>query len=339
MIADPATERTCTSSIYTATYAQINSECDTKSLISTLGLSTFVLGIGFGPLLTGPLSEYYGRRPIYLVSWSLFIIWTIPSVVAKNIDTMIIARFFNGFAGGTFLSVAGGTVRDVFSRNEIQTPMALVSLAPLVGPSLGPLIGGFINYYTRWRWTYYIVIIWSTIILLSVIFFVLETSAKRENLHGQTRNDQHKTLVQSTKKMALYFLRPFQLLFLEPMCLCLDLFSAILLGILYIFFGAFRLVFQTTYDMNLWQIGLAFSGIITGMFMAAASNPIWCRIRERLSDNQEEEPGRGEPEYQLPPAIIGGVLIPIGLFWFGWTTCSSIHWIIPIIGSALFGCG
>ncbi|XHF98610.1 hypothetical protein AWENTII_002158 [Aspergillus wentii] len=123
------------------------------------------------------------------------------------------------------------------------------------------------------------------------------------------------------------------------MCLCLDLYSAILLGILYLFFGAFRLVFEATYNMNLWQIGLTFSGIITGMIIAAAGSPIWCRIRQHLVEKHEKETGDGEPEYRLPPAILGGVLIPVGLFWFGWTADSRIHWILPIMGSAVFGCG
>lgn len=311
----------------------MNPEFGTTTLISTVGLSTFALGIGLGPLVTGPLSESYGRRPIYLVAWSLFIIWTIPSAVATNIETMIITRFFNGFTGGTFLSVAGGTVGDMFSRDEMQKPMALVSLAPLVGPSLGPLLGGFINYYLHWRWTYYITIIWSAVLLLAIIFFAPETRARERNPPKQVTNNRY-------MKVALSLLRPFQLLLLEPMCFCLALYSAILLGILYLFFGAFHLVFQEVYGMNLWQIGLTFLGIVTGMLIAAASNPIWCIIRERLLNRDDEKSsGESEPEYRLPPAILGGVLIPIGLFWFGWTTSSSIHWIVPIIGSAFFGCG
>ena len=142
------------------------------------------------------------------------------------------------------------------------------------------------------------------------------------------------------KTVALSLLRPFQLLFLEPMCLCLDLYSAILLGILYLFFGAFPLVFRTNHDMDLWQIGLTFLGIMVGMLIAGASHPVFGRLRERLIEKNHENTGGGsEPEYRLPPVILGGILIPIGLFWFGWTTYSSVHWIVPIVGSAVFGCG
>ena len=54
---------------------------------------------------------------------------------------------------------------------------------------------------------------------------------------------------------------------------------------------------------------------------------------------QGGEPGGSEPEYRLPPCIAGAPLVTIGLFWFGWTTFESVHWIVPIIGSAIFGAG
>ena len=67
--------------------------------------------------------------------------------------------------------------------------------------------------------------------------------------------------------------RPFLLLALEPMCLNLCLFSAILLGVLYLFFGAFDLVFANNHGFELWQIGLSFLGILIGMLVGIASDP------------------------------------------------------------------
>jgi len=54
--------------------------------------------------------QFYGRRPIYIYSYLCFVIWIIPSAVARNMATMLVARFFDGLAGSAFLSVAGGTV-------------------------------------------------------------------------------------------------------------------------------------------------------------------------------------------------------------------------------------
>jgi multidrug resistance protein len=146
--------------------------------VSELGLSTFVLGIAFGPMLLSPLSEFFGRRPIYLVSWTLYLIWLIPQAVAKNVATMIVTRFFDGLAGSAFLTVSGGTVGDLFGKDELQLPMAAFTIAPFIGPSLGPLIGGFINYFTHWRWTYYVLLIWAGVMFFAIVFIVPETYRK-----------------------------------------------------------------------------------------------------------------------------------------------------------------
>jgi drug/metabolite transporter (DMT)-like permease len=45
------------------------------------------------------------------------------------------------------------------------------------------------------------------------------------------------------------------------------------------------------------------------------------------------------PESRLPPAMIGAIILPIGVFWFGWTSRESIHWIVPILGTGLFSMG
>jgi MFS family permease len=126
------------------------------------------------------------------------------------------------------------------------------------------------------------------------------------------------------------------------MCLSLCLYSAILLGILYLFFGVFPLVFRNNHGFNLWQVGLTFIGLGVGMVMGILTDPLWRRVRGNLIQKCEREtgiPGKSEPEFRLPPVIVGCLLVPIGLFWFGWTTYSSVHWIVPIIGSAVFGAG
>ena len=103
--------------MYTLTYNQITTEFQVSREVATLGLSLFVIGLGFGPMVLGPLSEYHGRRPIYIISFGFFLIWLIPCAVAKNVGTELVSRFIDGFAGSAFLSVAGGTVGDSRSRD------------------------------------------------------------------------------------------------------------------------------------------------------------------------------------------------------------------------------
>ncbi|KAI8674965.1 MFS domain-containing protein [Fusarium keratoplasticum] len=344
---------TAASSIYTSTYAQMQAEFGNSRIVSTLGLSLFVLGIALGPLFMSPLSEFYGRRPIYLVSWTMYVIWIIPQAVAKNIETVLVGRFFDGFAGSAFLAVSGGTVGDLFAPNELQAPMLMFSIAPFVGPSIGPLIGGFINYNVDWRWTYYVMLIWAFGLLLGIVFLVPETyhpilvRDKARQTRKETGDERWKAPNEKTQKSVVgaigrSLLRPFQLLIFEPMCLNLCIFSAILLGILYLFFGAFPLVFINVYGFNLWQVGLTFLGILVGMVLAAGLDPVWHRIRVNLIRQLSEESGvegKSEPEFRLPPAILGSVLVPAGIFMFGWSCYPWVHWIVPIIGAAIFGAG
>lgn len=87
---------------------------------------------------------------------------------------------------------------------------------------------------------------------------------------------------------------------------------------------------------------MSFLGILVGMTLMAGLDPLWHRIRANLMRRLQEDTGiegASEPEFRLPPAIAGSIAVPVGIFMFGWTTYSSVHWIVPIIGSAIFGAG
>ncbi|KAL6153945.1 hypothetical protein ACJBU6_07239 [Exserohilum turcicum] len=341
---------TCTSSLYTSTYRQLEPQFGASRLVCTLGLSMFVAGLGTGPMVLSPLSEFFGRRPIYIGSFTFFLIWTIPCAVAKNIQTMLIARFLDGLAGSAFLSVAGGTVGDMFAKHELSAPMMVYTASPFVGPEVGPLIGGFIMEHTTWRWCFYLLIIWSGVQLALIVFFVPETyhpvllRRKAIRLRKETGNEEWIAPIEKldrsiTKTVMWSCIRPFQLLFFEPMCLNLCLLSAILLGILYLFFGAFPLVFGNNHGFTLSQTGLAFLGLLVGMLTGVSSDPIWRRVYGRLVRQREEQGGQAggsEPEFRLASTIVGAWVVPIALFGFGWTTYSSVHWIGTAASRILF---
>jgi len=227
------------------------------------------------------------------------------------------------------------------------------SASPFIGPPVGPMIAGFINQYSSWRWTFYVLLIWSVVMLGLISAFVPETyhpvllRHKAVKLREETGDEKWKAPIERLQRSIWQTIvrsvyRPFLLLTLEPMCLNLCLFSAILLGVLYLFFGAFEIVFTQNHNFELWQVGLSFSGLLFGQLFAISTDPFWHRNYLRLIDNREKnggEPGGSEPEYRLPPAIAGSFLVPMGLFWFAWTTYPSIHWIVPIIGSAVFSAG
>ncbi|KAK5113215.1 hypothetical protein LTR62_003551 [Meristemomyces frigidus] len=161
---------------------------------------------------------------------------------------MLIVRFFDGLAGSAFLSVAGGTVGDMFPKERLSAPMMIYTASPFVGPEVGPVMGGFINQFTNWRWSFWVLVIWAAVQWILILLLVPETYApvllrrKAVLLRKETGDERWKAPIErmnrSVTKTVLYScVRPFQLLFFEQMVLNLCLLSAILLGVLYLFFG------------------------------------------------------------------------------------------------------
>ncbi|KAF4637041.1 hypothetical protein G7Y89_g1039 [Cudoniella acicularis] len=344
---------TATSSLYTACYEQIIRRFGCSQEIANLGLSLYVLGTALGPLLFSPFSEFYGRRPIYITSIIFFLIWLIPCAVAQNIQTLLVARFLNGLSGSAFLAVAGGTIVDLFIPQQLLLPMTIFTGTAFIGPVAGPLIGGFINSFTNWRWSFYVLLIWTGVMLVCILL-VPETyhpillSKKAAALRKSTNNEYYSAsdAARASKSLSqalvtsLYV--PFQLLFLDPMILALSTYTSLLQGILYLFFGAFPLVFANNHDFNLWQIGLTFLGLLIGNVIACLFNPYWHKNWMGLISKMKAKHGaeyKPEPELRLPPAMAGSAMVTVSLFWFAWTTYPSVHWIVPIIATIFFSTG
>lgn len=83
---------TCASALYTSTYDQMEKEFNINREVATVGLTTYVCGLGLGPMFLSPLSEFYGRRNIYICAFGMFFIWLIPCAVAPDIGSMLFFR-------------------------------------------------------------------------------------------------------------------------------------------------------------------------------------------------------------------------------------------------------
>ena len=123
---------------------------------------------------------------------------------------------------------------------------------------------------------------------------------------------------------------------------------------LYLFFTAYPIVFQQNrgwsgefchtrgmgFSLTLAEgiSGLAFLGIGVGLLIGNAINPFG-NIYYRRAAKLAGPGGSVPPECRLPMACVGAVMLPIGLLIFAWTSTPNVHWIVPIMASAPFGCG
>lgn len=111
----------------------------TSSTVAQLAITIYVLGLAVGPMILSPLSEAYGRLPIYHASNLLFLIFLVGCGVSRNVAEFMVFRFISGCMGGVPMPLGGATIADLLRMEQRPVAMALFSLGPLTGPvSLSP---------------------------------------------------------------------------------------------------------------------------------------------------------------------------------------------------------
>ncbi|KAF3035916.1 hypothetical protein E8E12_003686 [Didymella heteroderae] len=311
---------------------------------ASLGLSMYVLAYGIGPLLFSPLSEIpiIGRNPPYIISYAIFVILCIPTALADNFSTLIALRFLQGFFGSPCLATGGATLQDVYSLLQLPYVLSLWAFAATCGPALGPIISGFSVAAENWRWSLWEMLWMNGPIFLSLFFFLPETSsanillrrAKRlrkltgnQNLKAQSEIDQANLSASAIATEALW--RPFQLMLLDPSIAFTAIYTAIIYGIFYSFFEAFPLVYIDVYGFNLGEMGLTFLSVTLGVILSITW--YWWYIYRRVNPSIMAN-GLGAPERRLIPTLFVTFFVPVGLFIFGWTSRTDVHWIVSCIG-------
>jgi len=348
------------SAIYSPGVTSVTESFGVSEVVAVLGLSAFVAGYGLGPMLWSPLSEIpaIGRNPVYIGTLIVFVALQAPTARINGMGALIPLRFLAGFFGSPALATGGASIGDMYTPKYRAHGIAIWGLAAVCGPILGPLMGGFIvdwrdrlGYVDGWRWTIW-ELLWLSGLGLAILIVTLpETStpcilyykAKRlrkitgnQNLQSESEIMQKEMTPGQIVKISLLF--PFVLCFTEPIVFLLNLYIALIYGILYIFFEAYAIVFVGIYGFNEGELGLSFFGVFVGSVLALLGFEIYLKTYlEKEFDKADD--GMIAPEQRLPPAMLGAFFIPICLFWFGWTSRASIHWIVPIIGTSFFGAG
>lgn len=336
------------SSAYTGGIDQMIAQFRVGEEVITLGVSLFVLGFAIGPLLWAPLSEMFGRQPVFFVSYMCLAAFNAGCAGAPNIWSLIILRFFAGSLGSAPLTNAGGIIADMFSASHRGLALGVFALMPFLGPVIGPIIGGFLGMTEGWRWVEGFLAIFSGAVWILLSFTLPETygpvllrkraarlSAHTGNVYiSRVEADVGPFRFWPVLKVSL--MRPWLLLFREPIVMLLSLYMAIVYGTLYMLFAAFPIVFEIHRHWNQGVGGLSFIGVLVGMLFAMAAN---IYDNHRYTFLSAKYHGFAPPEVRLVNCMIGGIALPIGLFWFAWTNSPSIHWSVSIIGSAPFGFG
>ena len=235
-------------------------------------------------------------------------------------------------------------------------------LGPLLGPTLGPLFGGVIVSRLGWRWIYWTLAIVCVIPTAVGFFFLRETyvpvllaQRKRQliqdhsmydSVDGAAYTGDHRQLAYHYEgedhrplgeKLRASMRRPLAI-FVQPIVFTMSLYQAIIFGTTYSIYTNMQPIFSTApYNFSSEQIGLLYLGPGLGFLSA-----VWFlvpRIDTVYNNLTEKNKGKALPEYRLPLANIGSVVIPAGLFWFAWSIENKLHWAVAIAATFIYGIG
>lgn len=338
---------TIISSCWSMLSADIEEHFNVSRELSVLGITLYIFGMGLGPMFLSPVSEYHGRKITFVCGLIFAVAFQFLSSFSNNFGSILFGRFMTGFSGSAFMTVAVGTLSDIFEKIEIGSPMLIFSLTTFLAPLLGPLISAVICTTVSWRWIFHVMMIFTFVMLCLISFTVPETYhpvlVKRKAM--RMRNDTEDAryfaplekeplnLMQSTILSAR---RPLLLILRDPMMLVLCFYSGLVLAIVYMFFVAFPYIFEHVYGFSLLFQGLSFLGLVVGMFFTVIAIPL---IQKLYVVQVRNNDGKAEPEFRLPMVMVGSVNCSIGLWIIAWVPYRNLHWIGVEIGAVFYGLG
>ncbi|RMZ78221.1 hypothetical protein DV738_g4020, partial [Chaetothyriales sp. CBS 135597] len=348
---------------YSMAAGPLRAKWHVSQVVFNMGVTVWAVGFGCSPMVLAPFSEINGRRPVFLASGLVMLVSLVGCGVTDSFAGMLVARFFNGVGGSTFATMCGGVISDIFHAENRNTPMALYSGSALFGTGFGPFIAGFMLPRVSWRWVFYHQAISLGCMLALMCFFFSETRGsvllirrcKAINQYLATldslpaaaaapgyRRKLRYQLPPSTAPSSLGHMiylsltTPFRLLSTEPVVFFFSLWAAFAWALQYMTFSVLPLVFSTTYHFDTQSNGAVFSTICIANIIATSLSI----YQERLA-RQRWPKLHSAPEGRLYFACLQSALLPIGLFWFGWTATPSahVHWISPVfaLGVAQIG--
>lgn len=273
-------------------------------------------------MIGAPISETFGRKAVYIITMPISLLFTAAAGLSQNITSIVILRFFSSAFGAPATAVGAGTISDIW---ELQHGGGLATvlfiLAPFVGSSLGPLVGGYtMEARNDWRWLMWVMLMVGGPIWIMAFFFG-ETSKKellrRRAIQRGVAPPPKPPVGAALKALfTVTLFRPLRMLLTEPIVAFISLYVSFAFGVLFAFFDAFPYVFSRVYRFSPGEVGLCFLSIIVGTILAVLTFSILDKTLYAKAKARAPAGKMPPPEERLYVSMLGSLGIPVGLFWY-----------------------
>ena len=162
-------------SIFLPAMQDISKSLNTTRDIVNISYGLYVLSLGIFPLWWSSISEQFGRRTVYIISFTAYVGFLIGCAMSTSIGMLMGFRILSGAGAAAVQAVGAGTIGDLYVTTQRGTAMGYFYLGPLVGPLIGPLAGGAIVTKWGWRGTQWFLMIVTSAILILLLLVLPET--------------------------------------------------------------------------------------------------------------------------------------------------------------------
>ena len=161
--------------MYLPSFPAIAKDMSTSLSMVQLSLASFFIGLAFGQIFYGPITDRYGRKKPLYVGLSIYTIASLVCASTKSVEMLILFRFLQALGACSGIVIARAAVRDLFSQQDTAKVFSLLMLIMGVAPIVAPLVGGYVSAVLGWRAIFIILALFSSACLLAVIFILPET--------------------------------------------------------------------------------------------------------------------------------------------------------------------
>lgn len=267
-------------------------------------------------LLNKIVRRYYGRSPIYIISYGVFLFFVLGTALVHNLGGFLVLRFLSGWFSAVTIANFGGTIADIFEPHETGPAMSLFLWAATVGSPLGYFLFSCIAQYKGWRDIFWALLgicggLW--LIMTATLketrhsVLLLRRAARERKQRGTDAIEVPDSMKQRgpRKLFKTALLRPFRFLFTEAIIFFGALYNGYLYGLSFLFNGAFSLVFgMGGHGFDVLGVGLTFLGIVVGISIGPITN-IW---QERYYQRRiAQVGGKNVPEARVQLGRIAGI--------------------------------
>ena len=164
--------------IYAPSLPDMASSLGSSTVQAQLTMTAYTFAMGFGQLISGPLSDRFGRRKTAICAMLIYTLASIFCSMAQDISLLIVVRIFQGLAASAAVVTAFAIIRDKYDGIEAAKGFGILSSATTLGTIIGPIVGGLLQqYFASFRAAFIALSLFGAVSLVVVILFVEDTSS------------------------------------------------------------------------------------------------------------------------------------------------------------------